>query len=57
MALKAMSMFCVELFADVMKIMFANSFEWIYNGLRQAHFAWRTCLDGLTFGRIWHVSD
>jgi hypothetical protein len=36
MALKAMSMFSSKLFSDVMKIMFANSFNPIYNGLRQA---------------------
>jgi hypothetical protein len=36
MALKAMSMFSGNLFSDGMKIMFANSFDWIYNGMRQA---------------------
>jgi hypothetical protein len=43
MALKAMSMFSGHLFSDVVKIMFANSFEVFYNGLRQAIFAWRFC--------------
>jgi hypothetical protein len=54
MALKAMSMFSGNLFSDVMKIMFANSFDMFYNGLRQAILLGVLVSDGLTFGRNWY---